>query len=68
MKTIMAQVGADGKITLDFSGFEGKACETEEAGIRALLGRMGVATDEEFKRKEAEANVGQQINQMRQKQ
>lgn len=68
MKAITVQIGPDGKMTFDFSGFEGKSCETEEAAIRALLGRMGVATDEEFKRKEAERNVGQQINQTRQRQ
>lgn len=68
MKTITVQIGSDGKMTLDFSGFEGKTCENEEAAIRALLGRMGVVTGEEFKRKEAERNVGQQIIQAPQKQ
>ncbi|MBI5077105.1 DUF2997 domain-containing protein [Candidatus Falkowbacteria bacterium] len=68
MKTIAVEIGPDGKMSFDFHGFEGETCETEEAAIRALLGKMCVSTLAEFARKEAERNAGQQIAPIRQKQ
>jgi hypothetical protein len=57
MRQIDIQI-KDGKISIDFSGFEGRACEKEENAITAIFGSMGVTTDVEHSdnKREREAN------------
>jgi len=44
-----------GKVNLDFNGFPGDACSSEENMIRALYGKMGVTTDVEYSDNKREA-------------
>ncbi len=53
MKTIRVIID-NGKMVLDFGGFEGDACSDEERAVRLLLSKIGVTTDAEEERKKAE--------------
>jgi hypothetical protein len=44
-----------GKVNLDFNGFPGDACSSEENMIRALYEKMGVTTDVEYSDNKREA-------------
>ena len=45
-----------GKVNLDFNGFPGDTCSSEENMIRALYGKMGVETD--FRKASTETPAG----------
>jgi len=53
MKTIKVTIN-QGKLVLDFDGFEGDTCSDEERAVRLMLSKMGVTTDAEDERKKAE--------------
>jgi hypothetical protein len=44
-----------GKVNLDFNGFPGDTCSSEENMIRSLYGKMGVETDVEYSDNKREA-------------
>jgi hypothetical protein len=44
-----------GKVNLDFNGFPGDTCSSEENMIRALYEKMGVTTDVEYSDNKREA-------------
>ena len=46
-----------GKVNLDFNGFPGDTCSSEENIIRALYGKMGVTTDVEYSDNKREAEL-----------
>jgi len=46
-----------GKVNLDFNGFPGDTCSSEENMIRALYGKMGVTTDVEYSDNKREAEL-----------
>lgn len=58
MKIVKAYLN-NGKIVLDFDGYENDACSEEEKAIRAMLSKMGVRTDvdEQSKKAEREPNT-----------
>ena len=56
MRRIKAEIKG-GKIHLDFEGFAGNTCSTEEDKIRILLGKMGVRSDVEYSDNKREAEV-----------
>ncbi len=57
----------DGKIEMDFEGFEGKTCQKEEDLFRLLLGKMGVKTEiKHSDNKEEEQHAQPELNANRQ--
>ena len=47
-KTIQTRVTEAGDVYLDFSGFTGHSCQTEEARLRRELAEMGLIVDAKF--------------------
>lgn len=46
MKEIQARIGPNGDITIEYAGFQGKACLKEGEQLRRLLQASGVTVEE----------------------
>ena len=63
-RTIQTRVDANGDVHLDFSGFTGRDCQTEEDRLRRELAELGLNVDVRISSKSSEtgADVGQRAS------
>lgn len=63
MKKITVQVDDDGNLHADFSGFQGRTCESEEEKFRRVLADLGLAVKTEKVVKKGETQIQSECKQ-----
>jgi hypothetical protein len=62
MKCVRAEIDRNGKVSLEFIGFQGEECTEERGRLQEALEALGVALDPERIRRKSSAEMATEVS------